>query len=117
MIKIISIILYLLLSVGGLILIKSGSSNINIAIDNGTFNFAMGVKAMLGFLFYIGSFIIYTFYIIKNFDLSYIFPIITGITQVLVILAGIFIFKENVNAFAIGGIALIIIGIMLLNVK
>lgn len=117
MIKIISIILYLILSVGGLILVKSGSSSVTIAIANGTFNFAMGIKALIGFIAYIGSFLIYTFYIIKNFDLSYIFPIITGITQVLVILAGVFIFKEQINSWAIGGIILIIIGITLLNIK
>ena len=117
MIKIISIIIYLLLSVGGLVLVKLGSSNINIAIQNGTFNFSMGIKALLGFIAYIGSFIIYTFYIIKNFDLSYIFPIITGITQILVIVAGVFIFKEQINTFSIIGIGLIILGVVLLNIK
>lgn len=115
--KIVSIIIYLILSIGGLILVKSGSSSVNVAIQEGTFNFSMGLKAMLGFIAYIGSFLVYTFYIIKNFDLSYIFPVITGITQVLVIIAGIFIFKEQINAYAIGGIVLIIIGIMLLNIK
>ena len=110
--KSVSIIIYLILSVGGLVLVKSGSSSVNIAIQDGTFNFAMGLKAMLGFIAYIGSFLIYTFYIIKNFDLSYIFPIITGITQVLV-----FIFKEQINAYTIGGILLIIMGIVLLNIK
>lgn len=115
--KMISIIIYLILSVGGLVLVKSGSSNVIIAIQEETFNFSMGLKAMLGFIAYIGSFLIYTFYIIKNFDLSFIFPIVTGITQVLVILAGVFIFKEHINAYAIGGIVLIIVGIILLNVK
>lgn len=115
--KSVSIIIYLILSVGGLVLVKSGSSSVNIAIQDGTFNFAMGLKAMLGFIAYIGSFLIYTFYIIKNFDLSYIFPIITGITQVLVIIAGVFIFKEQINAYTIGGILFIIMGIVLLNIK
>lgn len=115
--KIISIIIYLILSVGGLVLVKSGSNSVNIAIQDGTFNFAMGIKAMIGFIAYIGSFLIYTFYIIKSFDLSYIFPIITGITQLLVIIAGVFIFKEHINIYAIGGITLIIIGIFLLNIK
>lgn len=115
--KIVSIIIYLILSVGGLILVKSGSGNVNIAIQNGTFNFSMGLKALLGMIAYIGSFLIYTFYIIKTFDLSYIFPIITGITQILVILAGIFLFKEQINAYAIGGIVLIIVGVVLLNIK
>ena len=115
--KIVSIIIYLILSVGGLVLVKSGSGSVNIAIQNGTFNFAMGIKAMLGFIAYIGSFLIYTFYIIKKFDLSYIFPIITGITQVLVIIAGVIIFKEHINGFAIGGILMIILGIVFMNIK
>ena len=115
--KILSIIIYLILTVGGLILVKAGSGNIQIAIQDGTFNFSMGLKAMLGFIAYIGSFLIYTFYIIKNFDLSYIYPIITAITQILIILAGVFIFKEHLNAYAIRGIVLIIIRVILLNIK
>ena len=115
--KIISIIIYLILSVGGLVLVKSGSSNINIALQNGTFSFAIGIKVLLGMIAYIGSFLIYTFYIIKTFDLSYIFPIITGITQILVILAGVFIFKEHISVYGIAGIIMIIVGVTLLNIK
>ena len=117
MAAIISIIFYLILSVGGLILVKLGSGSISFSIENGTFNFSMAIKAILGFIAYIGSFIIYTFYIIRKFDLSYIFPIMTGITQVLVILAGLFIFKENINVWGYIGIGLIILGVVLLNIK
>ena len=61
--KIISIIIYLILTVGGLILVKSGAESTSMAIQNGTFNFSMQLKVMLGFLAYVGSFLIYTFYI------------------------------------------------------
>lgn len=115
--KIISIIIYLIFTVGGLVLVKSGADSTSIAIQNGTFNFAMKLKVILGFLLYVGSFLIYTFYIIKKFDLSYIYPIITGITQVLVVIAGILIFKEKLNIYGIGGIILIIVGVVLLNIK
>lgn len=115
--QIISIIVYLILTVGGLLLVKMGSDSINLAITNGVFNFSMGIKAIIGFLCYIASFLIYTFYIIRKFDLSYIFPIITGITQVLVILAGVFILKEHISLQAIIGIVLIIVGIICLNIK
>lgn len=115
--QIISIIIYLILTVGGLILIKMGSNSINIAIANETFTFAMGIKAIIGFLCYIASFLIYTFYIVRKFDLSYIFPIITGITQVLVILSSVFILKEQINIYGIIGIILIIAGIFFLNIK
>lgn len=115
--KIISIIMYLILSVGGLILVKSGSNSMNISINSGNFNFSMGIKAILGFIAYIGSFIIYTFYIVRKFDLSYIYPIVTGITQVLVIIAGLVIFKESISMYGYIGILLIIIGVTLLNIK
>ncbi len=115
--QIISIIIYLILTVGGLILVKLGSDTISISLANGTFNFAMGIKAIIGFICYIASFLIYTFYIVRKFDLSYIYPIITGITQVLVILASVFILKEHISIPAIIGIVLIIIGIFCLNIK
>lgn len=115
--KILSIVIYLICSVGGLVLVKSEANATTVAMQNGIFNLSMGIKAMLGFILYIASFLIYTFYIIKQFDLSYIFPIITGITQVLVILAGVFLFKESINTYAIVGIFLIIAGITLLNIK
>lgn len=115
--KIISIIIYLILTVGGLVLVKSGAETTSLAIQNGTFNFSMQLKVMLGFISYVGSFLIYTFYIIKKFDLSYIYPIITGITQVLVVIAGILIFKEKLNIYGIIGIILIILGVIALNVK
>lgn len=115
--QIISIILYLVFTVGGLVLVKMGSDSINLAITNDVFNFSMGVKALIGFISYVISFIIYTFYIIKKFDLSYIYPIIAGITQVLVVLAGILIFKERLSIPGIIGIILIIIGIVCLNIK
>ena len=115
--KIVSIIIYLLCSVGGLILVKSEANATTLAMQNGVFNVSMGVKAIIGFILYIGSFLIYTFYIIKQFDLSYIFPIITGITQILVILASVFVLKESINIYGIIGIFTIIAGITLLNIK
>ncbi len=115
--KIISIIIYLCCSVGGLVLMKAEANSTAIAINNGIFNFNMGLKTMLGFILYIISFLIYTFYIIKQFDLSFIFPIITGITQILVILAGVFLFKESMNTYSIIGVFLIIAGVTFLNIK
>lgn len=115
--QIISIILYLIFTVGGLVLVKMGSDSINLAITNGIFNFSIGIKAIIGFILYVLSFLIYTFYIIKKFDLSYIYPIIAGITQVLVVIAGILIFKEHLSIPGIIGIVLIIVGIICLNIR
>ncbi len=109
--------IYIFFTVGGLILLKLGSNSINVAIRNGNIDVSMGYISILGFIAYIISFLIYTFYIIKNYNLSYIYPIITGLTQVLVVLAGIFIFKEHITIMGGIGIILIIIGLILLNLK
>ena len=85
--KIISIIIYLICSVGGLVLIKSEANSVNVALQSGVFNLSMGIKSIL------------------------------GITQILVILAGVFLFKESMNIYGIIGIFLIIAGITLLNIK
>ena len=59
--KIISIIIYLICSVGGLVLIKSEANSVNVALQSGVFNLSMGIKSILGFIAYIASFLIYTF--------------------------------------------------------
>ena len=52
--------------------------------------------------------------LLVSFDLSYIVPIATGIVQIIVLLIGIFAFKEQVNSLGLIGSILIIVGIILL---
>ncbi len=54
--KIISIIIYFICSVGGLVLIKSEANSVNVALQSGVFNLSMGIKSILGFIAYIASF-------------------------------------------------------------
>ena len=54
---------------------------------------------------------------IATYDLSYIVPLTTGIVQVIVLIMGYFIFKENVSLVNLGGIILVIIGIVLISIK
>lgn len=109
--------IYILFTVGGLILLKLGAGNMNVAIQSGNIQVSMGYISILGFIAYIISFLLYTFYIIKHYDLSYIYPIVTGLTQILVVLAGVFIFKEHITLHGGIGIGLILVGLILLNLK
>jgi len=109
--------IYLLLSSGGLVLIKLGADSMSIAINKGAFNLSMGWASILGMLCYIGSFLLFSFVLVKKYDLTYLMPVITAISQVLVILAGLTIFKEHVSTFGIIGIFLVIAGIVMLNIK
>lgn len=111
------IILYIVFSVGGLILLKLGSDTLSMTIKNGNLGLSMTYISLLGFIAYIISFLLYTFCIIKKYNLSYIYPLLSGLTQILVVLAGVCIFKEHINIPSGIGILLIVVGLILLNIK
>lgn len=109
--------IYLMLSSGGLVLIKLGADTVNLGISKGVFNCSISLISILGLICYIGSFLIFTFVLVKKFDLTYIMPIVTGISQILVIIAGLLVFKEHITKYGIIGIVLVILGIIMLNIK
>ena len=71
--------------------------------------------SVLGVVLYGVSFLIYTLLVAK-FNLGYIVPIATAVVYVLVFVASFIIFKESFTPIKICGIALILGGIVLLNI-
>lgn len=114
--KFILVLIYLILTVSGLIFMKLGGNPGTVAIKDGNISMVMNLISGLGFICYIGSFLLFT-RIVVMFDLSYILPLVTGIVQVLVLLASYYIFKENISITGIIGACLIIIGIVIMNVS
>ena len=114
---ILMIVIYLLLSTGGLVLIKLGANSVELGVKQGIFNCSISIVSIVGLICYIGSFLIFTFVIVKKFDLTYIMPILTGISQVIVILAGLLVFKEHIGIYGIAGIIFVILGVIMLNIK
>lgn len=110
------VVLYIILTILGLVLMKLGGNTGTLSIEQSTFNFSINFISLLGFVSYIASFLLFTNIVVK-FDLSYITPITSGIIQVLTLLSGILIFKENVSVNGIIGIILVIIGIIVMNIK
>ncbi len=106
---------YIILTTSGLFCMKSGGNSLSIALKNGI-NFKIGYVTALGFLLYIGSFLLWQ-KLLATYDLSYIVPITTGIVQVIIIIFGYFIFKENISLVNFIGIALVIIGVILISIK
>ena len=114
--KIILVIIYLILTVSGLILMKLGNNPGSIKIEDKTFQFGISLVSAAGFICYLCSFLLFT-RIVCAFDLSYIMPVCTGITQVLILIASNVIFKEKLSKQMILGASLVIIGIVIMNIK
>jgi len=115
--KVILVIIYLILTVSGVILMKKGGNAGKIAITAGEFNLSISLISCLGFLCYIGSFLLYTRIVMMFDNLSYITPICTGLAQIMTILGAWLILKEQLTGLTIGGIALVIAGIVVMNLK
>lgn len=114
--KIILLVCYLVLTVSGLTFMKLGGNSGEIAIKEGLFNFNISLISALGFICYLGSFLIFTKLVIM-FDLSYIMPLATGITQILTLIISYFVFKENMSLQATVGASIVILGIIVMNWK
>ena len=111
------IIIYIILTVSGLVLFKLGTSqDFSIGFTSGKISLILNYKAILGLVCYVLSFLLYMG-LVSKFDLSYIVPITQGVIYVLIFLSSVVIFKENVTVQAIIGTFLVILGIILLNIK
>ena len=114
--QIVLVVIYLILTISGLVLMKLGGNPGSLAIENGNMNFGISLISLLGFICYIGSFLLFTRLVVM-FDLSYIMPISTGITQILSLVASKMIFKEEISTYGIIGASLVIVGIIVMNWK
>lgn len=114
--KFILVVMYILLTIAGLVLMKVGGNTGNIKLEKDCFIFSMSFLSLLGFICYISSFLIFTNIVVK-FKLSYIMPITAGLIQVLTLLSGYIVFKENVTINGIIGVILVILGIVVMNIK
>lgn len=116
MMQYVLIVIYLILTILGLILMKKGGNPGSLAFESGNMNFGISLISLAGFVCYLGSFLLFTRLVVM-FDLSYIMPLCTGIVQVLTLIASKVIFKENITTIGIVGASLIIIGIIVMNWK
>ena len=115
--RIFMIILYLIFTVSGLILMKKGGNAGKIGIGSGELSFSISWISALGFICYIISFLLFTRIIMMFENVSYISPICNGIAQACIIIASIIFLKEKFSVTTIGGAALIIVGIIVMNLK
>ena len=109
------IILYVIMSVGGMTLFKLGDKGMELGFSGGRLHFAMSVTSLLGILCYGVSFLLWLM-ILRDNELSYIFPVITGIVIITVTVIGSIVFSESMPMGKLLGILLIAAGIAVVNI-
>lgn len=114
--KIALVVIYLILTVSGLVLMKLGGNSGTVSVANKELTFGISLISALGFVCYICSFFLYT-KIIMMFDLSYIVPVTTGIAQILTLVASYIVFKDEMSIQSISGAVIVILGILIMNFK
>ena len=111
--KLILTIIYICMTTTGIFLMKLGGNSLSLTLQNGI-NIKMGYITLLGFLAYLISFLLWQ-KLLVTFDLSYIVPITTGISQIIILLLGVLFFKEQINWVGVVGVIITIIGITLIG--
>lgn len=116
--KIWAIILYLLSGVLGIILLKIGGSQASLkpSFTLPIIDIKLNWITIIGFLCYAVSFLVFVGIINKS-TISIMIPAISGILNILVVLSGIFVFKEQASLYTVLGAFLIISGVFLINLK
>lgn len=111
------ILLYLLLSTTGLLLIKIGFNQFNFEASHFE-EYRRFIKYayhhpefIFGFFLYIFSFLSWLILLSKK-QLTYIFPIVTGLGYASIIITSLLFLREEIELFKIIGIVLIGIGIL-----
>ena len=108
--------IYALMSALGLLFIKIGSSDTSLAFQNGLFSMQVSPKLIWGLVLYICSFLL-SLYIISSMRLTLFYPMATGTVLVLTCIAGIYFLKEHMGAPQIIGAALVLCGIVFMNIR
>lgn len=108
---------YILLSAGALTLIKLGANSASqLSIDGGVFSMKIGLMMLVGLVLYIVSFLL-SLSLISSFNLSYYYPLSAGAIYVVVALFARVFLRERMSAAQYVGMALILAGIVLMNLK
>ena len=113
----IALIMYVLATSLGLIFVKLGTSDgLPIKFVDGRLNVNLNFYVASGIILYGASFLLYIYLISRN-DLGYIIPVTTALVYTLIFLGSFFIFHESFTVVKVIAIALIMGGVILLNVQ
>lgn len=106
-------IIYVCLALVGMTLIKMGGQDKTNGVAFG--GIIIGVKTILGVLFYGLSFLIYTF-VISQMQISLILPILSALNSLGIVVIGRTVFNEQLNVGQFIGVGILLLGIILIGV-
>ncbi|NLJ59112.1 MAG: hypothetical protein GX339_09745 [Tissierellia bacterium] len=109
-------IVYIFFTVLGLLMMKLSGQPMKLEFNEGSIFFNISAKMILALLFYLISFILWTGIVVKN-DLSFVVPFSSAIVNLLSVILGVVVFREYLNSYKIIGIAMTIIGLVLMNYR
>lgn len=105
--------IYLIFSTAGLLLLKKSLNNYEFTSMQSYFNVLLSYKFILGFLLYASSFIVWLLILNKK-ELSFIYPIVIGLSYILIMLIAVFVLKESFTLSKSIGAILIGAGIIIM---
>ncbi len=109
--------LYILTTSFALIVLKLGTKlGMPVSYANGRLHFNINFYSVLGIFLYGLSFVTYV-YLISKYDLGYIIPLAAAFVYIMIFIASALVFKEVFTTTKIVGIALILGGLIFLNLS
>lgn len=106
---------YVITTSAALIIMKIGAQDgMPVSIIGGKFSINLNPAFLIGMFLYVVSFVTYV-YLISTYDLGYIVPLLASFVYVLTFTAAYFVFDEVFTLMKLLGIALILAGLILLN--
>lgn len=109
--------LYVIATVLALVLVKLGTqTGFPVSYGNHRVQLNLNLQSVAGIILYGFSFVMYI-YLISKHDLGYIIPLVSAFVYILIFIASTIVFKEVYTVTKIIGIAFILLGLTLLNIK
>ena len=108
---------YVLATSLALIVLKLGTKNgLPVHYADNKLQYNINFYTIAGILLYGLSFLTYM-YLISKYDLGYIIPLTTALVYVIIFTSSYFIFDEVFTLLKVVGIALIVVGLIFLNLN
>jgi multidrug transporter EmrE-like cation transporter len=109
-------LLYSILNVSGAAIIKLRLKGLGLEGVKDWIGFLMNLQVIIAFILIFSSALV-MFKALSSAPFSFTIPIATGINFALTILAGYFIFKDQLNLLSLFGFSLILSGIIILSLN